>query len=947
MTAPVSLMITAAQKVELRARGYSDNDIFNLTPTAAHAILGIGAAAAASNTPCFTVVQSSDPPQVGKTYRLDKNKRLTKTSVASIVAGAATTIQATPDNLVEALKRAAESDNTVIALDAYKGASPGDPAEIHVVTEHALERLTGGPIGAVHPGFFNVKGKLFAARLRRLMEGSGWILLDADTPEGMPPEWARLSLVERLELLEAILPGISRCLRIEYRGSSARVINGGPEPGPSHALIRVSDPSRLDHMRMRVHIESVRKGLAFRSPRYSRKDGKVVSYAWLTVFDWSVWGAGRLIFAARPDVSAAPGYRVLDANVQVVNPQGGPLDIDGIEPPTEEELADYAAKTGLSVSIDTAEKDRFTIREDGRLRLDTAIESRGVIRTLAEWLTHMFDHDIGKMRCESPFRASISEAAFIRIGPGGRIFVHDIGTMTKHVLEPLPQTIEDARARAPTAGAFEAMKMVIEARTRARQRQAEEAFGAVDEGEGPPEQPNEPAEPAEPPVAPQTWDNAPEFSDEDLALRFASQHASNLRYVAAMGRWFIWNGKVWLADEKRDAFSLSRQVVRATARECRKKSLAKSLASAKTVAAVERLAQADPRLAAVVDMWDADPWLLNTPDGIIDLRTGDLKPHSSGAYMTKMTAVGPAGACPRFEKFMDEVMAGDQEMVSFIQRVLGYCLTGDTSEEVIFFFYGTGQNGKGVLMSTLEWILGEYCKAAGDEVFTETKNDRHSTEIARLNGARVVLVTEVGQGKHWAEVRLKKMTGGDTLTARFMRQDDFEFKPQFKPLVSANHKPQLRSVDYAMRRRMNLIPFAVTIPPEKRDNELKEKLKAEGPGILQWLIIGCLEYQMFGLSPPQSVIDATDEYFQNEDGVANWIDECCETGNPNLKDFSAKLFCSWKDYAERSRLFIGDARKFKEEMGRLGYSSKHTENGTMFAGLRLRTSAEQDEKAPF
>ena len=208
------------------------------------------------------------------------------------------------------------------------------------------------------------------------------------------------------------------------------------------------------------------------------------------------------------------------------------------------------------------------------------------------------------------------------------------------------------------------------------------------------------------------------------------------------------------------------------------------------MAAVERLAQADPRLATTVDVWDADPWLLNTPDGVVDLRTGKLRAHSSGDYMTKITAVGPGGDCPRFKQFMREVMAGDEEMVAFVQRVLGYCLTGDISEEVIFFLYGTGQNGKGVLTSTIEWIMADYCKSAGDEVFTQTHNDRHTTEIARLNGARMVLVAEVEEGKRWAEAKLKKMTGGDTLTARFMRQDDFQFKPQFKPLISANHKPQ-------------------------------------------------------------------------------------------------------------------------------------------------------------
>ena len=416
-------------------------------------------------------------------------------------------------------------------------------------------------------------------------------------------------------------------------------------------------------------------------------------------------------------------------------------------------------------------------------------------------------------------------------------------------------------------------------------------------------------------------DEAPEFSDEDLALRFAALHVYTMRYVALWGRWFKWTGKVWAADEKKVAFSLSREVCRAAARECPKEATAKSIASAKTVAAVERLAQADTRLATTADVWDADPWLLNTPDGVVDLRTGKLRPHSSGDFMTQITAVGPGGDCPRFKAFLSEIMAGDEEMVAFVQRVLGYCLTGDISEEVIFFLYGTGQNGKGVLTSTLEWIIADYCKSAGDEVFTETKNDRHSTEIARLKGARVVLVTEVGQGRRWAEARLKKLTGGDTITARFMRQDDFEFKPQFKPLISANHKPQLKSVDVAMRRRMHLLPFLVTIPPEKRDNELKAKLRDEGPGILRWLIDGCLEYQRVGLAPPKSVVAATDEYFQGEDDVANWIGERCEV-DKGFSNPSAGCSRRGRTTPRRRRLTVGNNKTFKSEMNRLGYVEK-------------------------
>jgi putative DNA primase/helicase len=431
-------------------------------------------------------------------------------------------------------------------------------------------------------------------------------------------------------------------------------------------------------------------------------------------------------------------------------------------------------------------------------------------------------------------------------------------------------------------------------------------------------------------------DSAPEFSDEDLALRFAGQFIYTIRYVAKMGRWFRWTGKVWAEDEKRVAFSLSRQVIRAAARECRKG--AKSIASARTVAAVERLAQADPRLATTVDVWDSDRWLLNTPNGVVDLRTGKLRPHNSSDYMTKITMVGPSGDCSRFKQFMKEIMDGDEEMMSFVQRVLGYCLTGDTSEEAIFFLHGTGQNGKGVLTSTLEWIMADYCRSAGEEVFTETKNDRHLTEIARLKGARVVLVAEVEQGKRWAEAKLKRMTGGDTLTANFMRQDHFQFKPEFKPLISANHKPQLRSVDVATRRRMNLIPFSMTIPPEKRDNGLKAKLRAEGPGILSWMIDGCLEYQRIGLAPPKSVVEATNDYFKSEDGVANWIEEWCEVG-PRLFEASSKLFASWRLYAEQGRLLVGNSKTFKTELNRLGYHEKRGSAGMAYYGLQIGDDA--------
>jgi putative DNA primase/helicase len=447
--------------------------------------------------------------------------------------------------------------------------------------------------------------------------------------------------------------------------------------------------------------------------------------------------------------------------------------------------------------------------------------------------------------------------------------------------------------------------------------------------------------PPKPPAA----DKAPRFSDEDLALRFADNHASGARYVAASNRWLFFDGKVWRHDETRMVFTHSRIVCRAAAREAAaltdKPTLPKSIASAKTVAAVENLARADLRIAARQDQWDADPWLLNTPAGVVDLRTGALRAHRAEDYMTKTTAVGPAGECPMFLAFIDRIMARDDELIAFIQRTLGYCLTGITSEQAIFFAYGTGQNGKGVLTSIVSWILKDYCCATPIETFTESKSDRHPTEMARLHGVRMVTSSETESGRYWAETRLKELTGGDKVPARFMRQDFFEYKPQFKPFISGNHKPRLHSPGPAMRRRLNMIPFAVEIPAAERDLDLVDKLKAEASGILQWMIEGCLAWQTSRLAQPLAVRKATDEYFASEDGVQNWIaDKCDIMATASTK--SSELFASWKDWAQSAGLHLGDSKSFREELERLGFSHIHRKNGNFFNGLFVRP----DESRP-
>src|ERR1700722_11091631 len=296
-------------------------------------------------------------------------------------------------------------------------------------------------------------------------------------------------------------------------------------------------------------------------------------------------------------------------------------------------------------------------------------------------------------------------------------------------------------------------------------------------------------------------ENAPAFSDEDLALRFAGQHADDLRFVAAWNRWLVWDGKNWQFEETLRAWDFARQICRDAATQCHNKPKeAGGIASAKTVYAVERLARSDRGLAATIDQWDTDPWQLNTPQGVIDLTTGQSRPHIPEDYITKITAVAPKGECPRFLAFLDRITGGDSELVAYIQRVLGYGLTGLTREHALFFGYGTGANGKSVLLFTVAGKLGGYHKTAPIGKFTASNGDRHQTDLASLRGARLVTATETEEGRRWAESRIKQLTGGDTVAARFMRQDFFEYRPVFKLIIAGNHKPSLRSVDEAICR---------------------------------------------------------------------------------------------------------------------------------------------------
>jgi putative DNA primase/helicase len=386
-------------------------------------------------------------------------------------------------------------------------------------------------------------------------------------------------------------------------------------------------------------------------------------------------------------------------------------------------------------------------------------------------------------------------------------------------------------------------------------------------------------------------------------------------------------------DETRKAFSLSRLVCREAAARINKRSTAKAIASAKARAAVISLAADDRRLAASHGQWDADPMFLNTPGGVVDLRTGAVRPAMSEDYMTKITAVAPGGACPLWRRFLETVTGDNPGLEKYLQVACGYSLTGLTTEEVLLFLHGRGQNGKSVFIRTVAGALGSYHTTAPVEMFLDSQTDRHPTELAMLRGPRMVTAAETEQGRRWSESRLKTLTGSDKVSARFMRQDFFEFYPQFTLWVFGNHKPGLRSVDKAIARRLRLIPFTTTIPDDERDNDLGAKLKAEWPGILAWMIEGCLTWQREGLVAPHIVSEATNEYLNTEDAIGRWLEECC-VRDPSAWTGTADLFSSWKSWAENNGEFPGSVKRFVRMLEVQGFQQMRRRDGRGFAGLK-------------
>ena len=430
----------------------------------------------------------------------------------------------------------------------------------------------------------------------------------------------------------------------------------------------------------------------------------------------------------------------------------------------------------------------------------------------------------------------------------------------------------------------------------------------------------------------------PPTAEDAIALTFAERHAHELRYVAAWGRWLAFDGTRWQFDDTLHAFDRARAICREVALDSDKP--ATSVASAKTVAAVERLAKADRRLAATVAQWDSDGWLITDEAATVDLRTGIGRAPDPLDYITKKAACScaPAGTPhPLWTQFLKRVTDGNAELQRFLQRYVGYCCTGLTNEHRFVFAYGTGANGKSTFINTVAGIFGDYATVADMSTFVASNTEHYPTDLAKLNGARLVVAQETKKGRRWDESKIKALTGGDKITARFMRQDFFDFVPTFKLFICGNHKPRLESVDEAIRRRLLLAPFTVQIPPAERDLQLADKLKAEWPAILRWMIDGALQWQRIGLKPPAAVLDATEDYFAEQDNLQQWLDECTEAGGAFDHTRTTELFASWKQWCDARNSNPGSAQALSTALTDKGFVKKRNNSGQQgFRNLVVR-----------
>lgn len=448
----------------------------------------------------------------------------------------------------------------------------------------------------------------------------------------------------------------------------------------------------------------------------------------------------------------------------------------------------------------------------------------------------------------------------------------------------------------------------------------------------------------EPPPEPRGHAAADGFRLTDLgnAERLVAHHGHDLRYCHPWGKWLVYDRRRWAVDASGEVERRAVETVRSIYAEAsnepddaKRKALvdhARRSESRPRVEAMMALARSRPGAPVSPDDLDADPRLLNAQNGTIDLQSGELREHRREDLITKIVTIeyGPDAQAPRFERFLTEIFDGDEDVIGFVRRFAGYSLTGSTEERCFAILHGRGKNGKSTLVELLQDVMGDYATTTDTETVLAKRYQGVGNDVAALKGARFIATAEVEQGRALAESKVKHLTGSDTVTARFLYGEPFSFKPEFKLWLSTNNKPIIKGTDDAIWDRIRLVPFDQRFEGAARDTSLPEKLRAEMPGVLAWMVRGCIEWQRDELGEPEKVVAATEVYRAEMDTLAGFVDECCIV-QPDVWCKFGDLYAAYTRWCEESNERPEKKRRFADSLTERGF-----ERDTGAKGVKIR-----------
>lgn len=435
-----------------------------------------------------------------------------------------------------------------------------------------------------------------------------------------------------------------------------------------------------------------------------------------------------------------------------------------------------------------------------------------------------------------------------------------------------------------------------------------------------------------------------ELTDTANADRLIARCGDDLRYVPLWKRWLVWDGTKWAQDVRGGIVLCAKDTARQIHLEAAETDDTRQQES---IGGWARTSQSEPRIRAMVKLaapevpiapneLDSNPLLLCVENGVLDLRTAKLHDARRSDFITRAASVkfDESAQADRWAAFLEKVLP-DKDVRDYVQRAVGYAFTAETREQVLFMLYGTGANGKSTFVETLRALLADYAQAAPADFLLNRRSDGIPNDVARLRGARFVSVVETDIGRHLSEAKVKQLTGGDTVSARFMRGEFFDFKPVAKLFIATNHRPTIHGTDDAIWRRVHMIPFTVSIPPESRDGSLGSTLLEELPGILNWALKGCLAWQKCGLMPPDAVLAATDQYRAEQDVLGDFIKEKCER-DPTFSEPARTLYSAYHDWCRDSGEKALSKKGFGQQLEERGFLGNRTGRERLRRGIRLR-----------